>query len=322
MHRTVAKVDAELENNPREAQRMFFEFIRNFRDSNAFIYRDQLRRHYNLGNFFIEVDLDDLIAFSDKLASLLQSKPTQYFPLFERAATEAADMVTSPRENDDPVHDIHVTVKSEANPTAIRQLGASSVSKLVKVQGIVVSASTVQVKATRLMLQCRNCRETREWPVKPGFSGAQLPRVCTRQTVGPDEQKCPVDPYQILPDKCECVDMQKIKIQELPEAVPTGETPRHLLLWSDRYLTNKVVPGSRCTVIGVYTTFSPQARRGRSQTQQPYVRVTGIALETTASGSQKTTFTPDEEEELLAMSRDPEIYNRISRSIAPSIWGG
>lgn len=32
--------------------------------------RDQLRRHYNLGNYFLDVDLDDLIAYSDALVSL------------------------------------------------------------------------------------------------------------------------------------------------------------------------------------------------------------------------------------------------------------
>lgn len=78
----------------RAAQRQFFDFIRNFRDSNAFIYRDQLRRHYNLKKYSLEVDLDDLIAYDEMLASLLRSKPADYFPLFENAAREAADQVT------------------------------------------------------------------------------------------------------------------------------------------------------------------------------------------------------------------------------------
>jgi len=319
----INQIERALGDDTALAQRAFFDFIRNFRDSNAFIYRDQLRRHYNLKNFFLEVDLDDLIAYNDQLASFLNGEPAKYFPLFEAAAREAADQVTAPRENDEPVRDIHVIIKSQAVPTPFRELGASNISKLVKVQGIVVSASTVNVKGTKLTIQCRNCRQTQELGIRPGFAFAQLPRVCPRVPVTDDEQKCPVDPFMILPDKSKCIDQQTIKIQELPESVPTGETPRHMLISCDRYLTNKVVPGTRCTMIGVYTTFNPHSRASSGpQVQQPYIRVTGIATEAAGSGRTQTTFTPDEEEDMVAMSRDPDIYQRIAKSVAPSIWGG
>jgi DNA replicative helicase MCM subunit Mcm2 (Cdc46/Mcm family) len=55
-----------------------------------------------------------------------------------------------------------------------------------------------------------------------------------------------------MPDKCECVDFQTLKLQELPDAVPQGEMPRHLQLFCDRYLCEKVVPGNRLTILGIY----------------------------------------------------------------------
>ena len=61
-----------------------------------------------------------------------------------------------------------------------------------------------------------------------------------------------MDPYFIMPDKCECVDFQTLKLQELPDAVPQGEMPRHLQLFCDRYLCEKVVPGNRLTILGIY----------------------------------------------------------------------
>ena len=60
--------------------------------------RDQLRRHYNLQNYFLNVGVDDLIAYNNLLASFLNNEPSKYFPLFEAAAREAADQVTAPRE--------------------------------------------------------------------------------------------------------------------------------------------------------------------------------------------------------------------------------
>jgi DNA replication licensing factor MCM5 len=110
-------------------------------------------------------------------------------------------------------------------------------------------------------------------------------------------------------------------MQELPEMVPTGEMPRHMLLSCDRSLCDKVVPGTRCTIIGIYSIFQAKAKGSASPVRQPYLRVTGIGLESSGSGRMQTTFTPDEEAEMIAMSRDPEIYDRVWKSIAPSIWG-
>lgn len=72
---------------------------------------------------------------------------------------------------------------------------------------------------------------------------------------------CPLDPYMIVHDKCTFVDQQTIKLQEAPDMVPTGELPRHLILSVDRYLTGKVVPGSRIVATGIYSTF--QAGKGK-----------------------------------------------------------
>jgi DNA replication licensing factor MCM5 len=46
--------------------------------------------------------------------------------------------------------------------------------------------------------------------------------------------------------------------------VPVGELPRHMLLSVDRYLTGKVVPGSRVIATGIYSTFQ-SAKNVRSR---------------------------------------------------------
>jgi DNA replication licensing factor MCM5 len=49
------------------------------------------------------------------------------------------------------------------------------------------------------------------------------------------------------------VDSQLLKLQETPENVPNGEIPRHMQLYVDRYLCDKIVPGNRVTVTGIYS---------------------------------------------------------------------
>lgn len=52
-------------------------------------------------------------------------------------------------------------------------------SRLVKVSGIIVAASQVRSKATRVSIQCRTCRHTvNNIELKPGLDGFTLPRSC------------------------------------------------------------------------------------------------------------------------------------------------
>jgi DNA replication licensing factor MCM5 len=56
--------------------------------------------------------------------------------------------------------------------------------------------------------------------------------------------------------------------------------------------------------------------------RQPYFRVFGIELDVDGSGrSGKVQFSPEEEEKFQNLSRQPDCYERIARSIAPSIFG-
>ena len=47
---------------------------------------------------------------------------------------------------------------SEGRASHLRELSADVVSRLVKIPGIVVSASGIKAKATRISIQCRSCR--------------------------------------------------------------------------------------------------------------------------------------------------------------------
>lgn len=88
-----------------------------------------------------------------------------------------------------------------------------------------------------------------------GGSDRGLPRVCDAPEREGEKKDCPMDPYIIIHNKSSFVDQQTLKLQEAPDMVPVGELPRHMLLSADRYLTGKVVPGSRVVATGIYSTF-------------------------------------------------------------------
>lgn len=221
--------------------------------------------------------------------------------------------------------DCQVLLHSSANLTSIRDLNASFISQLVRIPGIVIGASTLSSKATSLHIMCRDCRQTKNIPVLGGFSGVSLPRVCDQQSFqGGDSVKCSLDPYVLIHEKSTFIDQQVLKLQEAPDMVPVGELPRHILLSADRYLTNRVVPGSRCTVMGIFTIYQQKASKGAGSAvaiRNPYIRVLGIHADVDHTAKGHAIFSEEEEQEFLEMSRLPNIYEMFASSIAPSIYG-
>ncbi|KAF2980380.1 hypothetical protein EK904_008319 [Melospiza melodia maxima] len=290
--------------------------------------RDELKRHYNLGQYWVEVEMEDLASFDEDLADYLYKQPTEHLQLLEEAAKEVADEVTRPRPSgEETLQDIQVMLRSDANAANIRSLKSDQMSHLVKIPGIVIAATPVRAKATRITIQCRSCRNTiSNIAVRPGLEGYALPRKCNTEQAG--RPRCPLDPYFIMPDKCKCVDFQVLKLQESPDAVPHGEMPRHLQLYCDRYLCDKVVPGNRVTIMGIYSIKKSAQSKNKGHynvgvgIRSAYIRVVGIQVDTEGSGhSFSGSVTPQEEEELRRLAAMPNIYETIAKSIAPSIYG-
>ena len=51
------------------------------------------------------------------------------------------------------------------------------------------------------------------------------------------------------------VDQQTLKLQEAPEAVPTGEMPRSTLVVVERGLVDRASPGARVSMLGMLSLF-------------------------------------------------------------------
>lgn len=231
-----------------------------------------------------------------------------------------------------------------------RDLTANTMNKLVRVPGIVISASVLSSRATKLTLQCSNCHSYKFIYPQGGLGGLGsgsergLPRKCDASPPGGEANSCPLDPYIIIHQKSTFTDQQTLKLQEAPDMVPVGELPRHMLLSTDRYLTGRMVPGSRVIVTGIYSTFQSvknvrcfklssrqfqvnlhQKNAGPVALRQPYLRVVHLEL-ASAGGAAGTNpfgvqFTPEEEEDFAEMARSDGFYELFAKSVAPSIYG-
>lgn len=362
--------------NSTETQRRFKAFLLGFTNQRfRYVYSDRLRTAVRAGVLSLEVELADLSNFDAPLAAHLRERPADAMPDIEKAATEAAAVIqnTSEKEvveastgringnteteaeaqetsagvGEDQLPDagaatvgrtvVQVLLRTGEAGRPVRALASGDVSKLVCVEGIIIAASKVQCKSTAVRLKCRNCNDRITVHVGAGLGGFAAPRTC-RRILREGEEACPLDPYVVLPDEGRYVDNQVLKLQELPEAVPTGEMPRSISLSCERYLTDRVSPGVRVSVVGVYSVSTANApgvggsrkrapRSGSSLSvaaRAPYVRVLGLVVQESAGYSGSRTlhaFGFDEEEEMMKIARAPKLYDVVSRSIAPEIFG-
>lgn len=284
-----------------------------------------------MGNYYLEIALEDLSGFDETLVDKLYSMPSEHLMILEEAATEIADEITSPRlETEADVHEIQVLLTSNGRPTNIRDLKSESVSRLCKIAGIIISVSEIKAKATKLAIQCNTCSHTiANIPVSSGLEGYAMPRKCPTESTG--RQKCPMDSYFIMPDKCTCVDFQVLKLQELPDFVPQGEIPRHMQLFCDRNLCERVVPGNRVLIHGIFSIKKVGKMQNAAQgpkkptvgVRQPYMRVVGITVDTKGAGTiaRGNEVTNEEEAYFKKLAANPNLYEKLTESLAPSIFG-
>ncbi|EHY54207.1 minichromosome maintenance protein 5 [Exophiala dermatitidis] len=309
-----------------ELQSKLKEFVLAFQLDGSYIYRDQIRENVLVKQYYCDIDLTHLISYNEELAHRLTNDPADVIPLFEAALKQCTQRIVFPHDPEVKLPQHQLLLHSSVSQISIRDLNATNVSHLVRIPGIVIGASTLSSKATVVCIQCRNCDHVEFLPIEGGFSGITLPRTCGRPKVPGQEMgdSCPLDPYFVVHEKSQFIDQQVLKLQEAPDQVPVGELPRHILVSADRYLTNRVVPGTRCTIMGVFSIY--QANKGSKKDstvaiRNPYLRAVGITTDVDHNASGTTSFSDEEIQEFEEMSRLPDLYDRFARCIAPSIYG-
>lgn len=155
-------------------------------------------------------------------------------------------------------------------------------------------------------------------------------------------------------NRCEFADRQVIRLQETPDAVPDGQTPQTVSLSVYDELVDVAKPGDRLVISGIYRSVpvrvNPRQKSLKSlfKTYLDVVHVKlggggtlGFDQSTRPAGGDKVPGVGgigdggDEDEEhqegqrsrraeleakLVELSKRPDLYDLLSRSLAPSIW--
>lgn len=218
--------------------------------------------------------------------------------------------------------------------------------KLVSIKGLVIRATPVIPDMKVAFFRCLTCSHTVQVEIDRGK--IEEPTKCPRDVCDS------IGTMSLVHNRCEFADRQVIRLQETPDAVPDGQTPHTVSLSVYDELVDVSKPGDRLVVTGIFRSVpvrvNPRQRTMKSlfKTYLDVVHVkigggSGLSLDRStrpaggdripgvggigdggdedekAADGQKSRKA-ELEDKLKELSTRPDIYDLLSRSLAPSIW--
>ena len=229
--------------------------------------------------------------------------------------------------------DVEVEVDN-ALPTQIRPYHLRSVSNmraldpqhmdsLICLKGMVVRTSPIIPDLKIAFFSCSICGATQDITIDRG-------------RISEPTGRCPeceaMNTYTLLHNRCTFADKQMVRLQETPDEVPAGETPASIVLFAYDDLVDAVRPGDRVEVTGVFRAMARRVHPRISKVKSVYKTYIDVihfkkigkeqGMQERGFGERASSAIISEERiaELETLSRDRDIYKKLTESLAPNIW--
>ena len=254
------------------------------------------------GERVIKISFPKLSEFSPDIANDIIDLPEETIAILENALEES-ELVRSPR--------IRFLDLPKTAHEKIRDIRAKHLDQFIAIEGIVRQASDVKPQVVNARFECPSC-------------GAILSVLqVDRKFHEPSRCSCNWKGNFKLLSK-EMVDVQRLVIEESPDALEGGEQPRRINVFLkedlvDPRMEKYTSPGSRIKIFGILKEVPVPLQTGISTRFD-------IALETNNIITMEESFedlniTDEDIKEILELAADSNIFKRLSQSIAPSIYG-
>lgn len=254
------------------------------------------------------VKFSDIDNYNQDLADLLLKEPDKVLEV----ATEAL------REFDIPsgatLDKANVRIIDLPMKVKIRDIRSEDIGKLISVEGLVLKATEVRPRMVEAVFECPFCGHI----FSMGQNGRQFkePLECEQESGGCGRK---VQRFKLHVEKSKYIDAQKIRLQDSPEELRGGELPEYIDINVEGDLAGKVFPGNHVSVVGILRSHQRITQFGRTPFFDIYLDANSLEKEDT--GFEEINITEEDEKEILELSKQPDIYDELIKSIAPSIQG-
>ncbi|BCS91736.1 Minichromosome maintenance protein MCM [Metallosphaera sp. J1] len=289
------------------------EFIRTSRDKDGNLkYVQQINEILAFRKRSLVIDFNDIYQFDERLATEIINSPLSTLPILE-------DRILKLLGEQDPqfvteVQRVHLRLVNVPRLVELRRIRSSEINKIVVVEGILTKQTPIKERAYRIVLKHTHpeCNAEFRWPEDEEMDETiKMPSVCP--VCGKPGQ------FDIIPQKAELTDWQRVIIQERPEEVPPGQIPRQLEAVFEDDLVDSARPGDRVRFTGILMIKQDSfLRKGSRSIFDIYLKV--INVEISQKVLDEVEITEEDRKKIENMAKNPWIREAIISSIAPSIY--
>jgi len=255
------------------------------------------------GENVIQIDFEELSEYSPELSEALINKPDETVRILEIALADSG-IISNPR--------IRLATVSKTQELKIRNIRAINLGTIISIEGIVRQASEVRPQVTNARFECPSCGTILSiLQVEKKFQEPNRCSSCGRR-----------GGFRLLAK--EMVDAQRLVLEESPDALSGGEQPKRMQVFLkedlvDPRMEERTTPGSKVRVIGVLKEISLPLPTGIQTRFDLAIEANNIIpLEETFDD---LSITEEEENQIKELATEPNIVEKLAKSISPSVWG-
>ncbi|ETE68700.1 DNA replication licensing factor mcm4, partial [Ophiophagus hannah] len=208
-------------------------------DLNEPLYMQRLDEINLIGEPFLNLNCDHLKSFDENLYRQLMCYPQEVIPTFDMAANE----IFFERYPDSILeHQIQVRPYNALKTRNMRSLNPEDIDQLITISGMVIRTSQLIPEMQEAFFKCQVCGFTARVEIDRGRIAE--PSACKNCNT--------THSMNLIHNRSLFSDKQMIKLQESPEDMPAGQTPYTIILFAHNDLVDKVQPGDRVNITGIY----------------------------------------------------------------------
>ncbi len=256
------------------------------------------------GDKVVSVDFQELSAYSPVLSESLIERPEETIQLLEVALEELEWAPNNAR--------VRFTSISPTQELLVRNIRSKHLGKMIGIEGIVRQASEVRPRVTNAKFECPSCGTI--------ISVLQIDKKFKE----PTRCSCGRRGSFKLISK-EMVDAQVLTIEEASDNLSGGEQPKRMSVFLQEDLVDprmeiRTTPGSRVKIIGVLKEIALSSSSGAMLTRFDLAVESNNIIPMDES-FEDVDVSEEDERTIRELAADPQIVDKMVKSIAPSIWG-
>ena len=261
----------------------------------------------------LEVSYREVEGYDHEFAQDILANPEHHF----RAANQALRQFLLDAGEGNLMPFVRVIHLPSDQIRTVSQLRADDIGRLIAIDAVTTKITGVRPRLYTAVFKCAACDHEMEIN-QPNEQELIEPIECLQIDGGCGRPKRQTR-FFLMQQESHLINSQFVELQELPEQMKGGIQPERILCIGEQDLAGRLNPGDRVKANGVL--FIRSQRKGGKDTPVFDIFLRIHSLERQNIPLEEISITEEEENEIKEIARSEDVYDLLTRSIAPSIFG-